>query len=44
MSFPNSKVPTGVSEWNWGNGPFPNIADFAYVVGLSSSKHSLLRD
>ncbi|KAM0356375.1 hypothetical protein ACHAP4_006954 [Fusarium culmorum] len=26
MTFPKSKVPTGVSEWAFTNGPFPDIA------------------
>ncbi|KAG4276043.1 hypothetical protein FPRO04_14299 [Fusarium proliferatum] len=28
MSFPKSTVPTGVSEWGNGNGPFPGLAGF----------------
>jgi hypothetical protein len=29
--FPITDCPTGVSEWAWGNGPFADIANFAFV-------------
>lgn len=32
MQFPSSKVPTGVSEWGWGKGPWSDVADFAFAV------------
>ncbi|PCG89421.1 Hypothetical protein PENO1_104770 [Penicillium occitanis (nom. inval.)] len=31
MNFPLSKVPTGVSAWGWGNGPFSEIAHFPFA-------------
>lgn len=31
MQFPTTDCPTGVSEWGWTNGPFSDIANFAFV-------------
>ncbi|KAL6401306.1 hypothetical protein AUP68_15174 [Ilyonectria robusta] len=33
-NYPQTKVPSGVSEWGFANGPFPALADFAFVVSL----------
>ncbi|KAI9151305.1 putative epoxide hydrolase [Paramyrothecium foliicola] len=31
MMFPKSPVPTGISQWGWGNQPFPDVANFPFV-------------
>ena len=39
MEFPPSKVPTGLSEWGWGAGPFKSVSDFAMIVS-PPNRHS----
>ncbi|KFG84840.1 putative epoxide hydrolase [Metarhizium anisopliae] len=31
VDFPKTNVPSGVSQWGWGHGPFPGIANFPFT-------------
>lgn len=36
MDFVRTEVPTAMSQWGLAGGPYPELADFNYIVSLAT--------